>query len=73
MTMLSLIQNTKFEQNFKMTMLSLIEKYRILTKFQNDYSILNSPPISGSTQLLNRFTENITINMFWINFGTKKD
>ena len=30
-----------FGQTFKMVMVSLIEKYRIRTKFQNDYVILN--------------------------------
>ena len=41
------MKNTEFEQNFKMIMVSLIQKYRIQTKFQNDYGtrwLTLSPP-----------------------------
>ena len=44
MTMISLIGNAQFGQNFEMTKISLINNAepRTRTEFQNDYGILNS-------------------------------
>ena len=39
--MVSIIGNIEFEQNFKMTIISLFENFRIRPKFQNDHDILD--------------------------------
>ena len=47
--MVSIIGNIEFEQNFKMTMISLFENFRIRLKFQNDHDILKVKKINLSS------------------------